>query len=80
MCSLFRLFVQVLRPSFHVFVFLDLFTATAGLLFGVDLESVTNRENLSAGVPGVVPTAVSIATQSQVPLIIKRGGGDEREG
>ncbi|XP_052120134.1 rho GTPase-activating protein 100F isoform X1 [Frankliniella occidentalis] len=48
--------------------------ATAGLLFGVDLESVVNRENISGGVPGGVPTSVSLATQgaSQVPLIIRR--------
>lgn len=47
--------------------------ATAGLLFGVDLESVVSRENLSGGVPGGVATSVALATQgSQVPLIIRR--------
>lgn len=51
-----------------------LIAATAGLLFGVDLESVVSRENMSGGVPGGVATSVALATQgaSQVPLIIRR--------
>ncbi|XP_049782686.1 rho GTPase-activating protein 100F [Schistocerca cancellata] len=48
--------------------------ATSGALFGADLETVVNRENLTGGVPGGVATSVTIATQasSSVPIIIRR--------
>ncbi|RZF36635.1 hypothetical protein LSTR_LSTR007338, partial [Laodelphax striatellus] len=45
-------------------------------IFGADLESVVNRENLTGGVPGGVATSVTMATQSalvaSVPIIVRR--------
>ncbi|XP_063924009.1 rho GTPase-activating protein 100F isoform X4 [Zophobas morio] len=40
-------------------------------LFGVDLESVVNRESKTGGVPGGVATGLVSSTQ-QIPIIIKR--------
>ncbi|XP_068898136.1 rho GTPase-activating protein 100F isoform X3 [Tenebrio molitor] len=40
-------------------------------LFGVDLESVVNRESKTGGVPGGVATGLVSSTQ-QIPIIVKR--------
>ncbi|KAK9881699.1 hypothetical protein WA026_017218 [Henosepilachna vigintioctopunctata] len=40
-------------------------------LFGVDLETVVNRENKTGGVPGGVATGL-VAVSQQIPVIVKR--------
>ncbi|KAJ8946829.1 hypothetical protein NQ318_002109, partial [Aromia moschata] len=41
-------------------------------LFGVDLETVVNRESKTGGVPGGVATGLVSSTQHNIPIIIKR--------
>ncbi|XP_030762749.1 rho GTPase-activating protein 100F isoform X3 [Sitophilus oryzae] len=41
-------------------------------LFGVDLESVVNRENKTGGVPGGVATGLVTGSQHSIPIIVKR--------
>lgn len=43
-------------------------------IFGTDLETVVNRENLTGGVPGGVVTSVTMATSTNnlVPIIVRR--------
>ncbi|CAG9759728.1 unnamed protein product [Ceutorhynchus assimilis] len=41
-------------------------------LFGVDLESVVNRENKTGGVPGGVATGLVTSGQQNIPIIVKR--------
>ncbi|XP_050310885.1 LOW QUALITY PROTEIN: rho GTPase-activating protein 100F [Anthonomus grandis grandis] len=41
-------------------------------LFGVDLETVVNRENKTGGVPGGVATGLVTGSQQNIPIIVKR--------
>lgn len=43
-------------------------------IFGTELETVVNRENLTGGVPGGMATSVTLATNHNnlVPIIIRR--------
>ncbi|XP_057664821.1 rho GTPase-activating protein 100F isoform X4 [Diorhabda carinulata] len=41
-------------------------------LFGVDLETVVNRESKTGGVPGGVATGLVSSSQHNIPIIIKR--------
>ncbi|XP_076250075.1 rho GTPase activating protein at 100F isoform X3 [Rhynchophorus ferrugineus] len=41
-------------------------------LFGVDLETVVNRENKTGGVPGGVATGLVSSSQHNIPIIVKR--------
>lgn len=43
-------------------------------IFGTDLETVVNRENLTGGVPGGVATSITMATSTNnlVPIIVRR--------